>query len=82
LLKAGKTYVATITAIDQPHDPNRPFRSGLPIYSADAMTNTFTPWPARNGGPSRLDSSPLKSFLSSAKERMESIDEVRSRCGR
>jgi hypothetical protein len=44
LLKMGKTYAATITAIDQPsRDPNRPFRGGLPFYSADAVTNTFTP---------------------------------------
>jgi hypothetical protein len=44
LLKAGKTYVATITAVDESsHDPNRPLRSGLPIYTADAVTNTFTP---------------------------------------
>jgi hypothetical protein len=44
LLKAGKTYAAIITAADAPsHDPNRPFRFGLPFYSADAVTNTFTP---------------------------------------
>jgi hypothetical protein len=35
---------AIITAIDAPAlDENRPFRAGLPFYSADAVTNTCTP---------------------------------------
>lgn len=44
LLQTGESYAATITAIDSPsQDENRPFRADLPFYSADAVTNPFTP---------------------------------------
>ena len=43
LLVPGKTYNASITAIQTDEDENRPFRAGLPIIQVDAMTNTFTP---------------------------------------
>jgi hypothetical protein len=43
LLVAGKTYNASITAIQTDEDENRPLRTGLPIIQVDAVTNTFTP---------------------------------------
>ena len=43
LLAPGGLYIATITAVQAQQDENRPFRSGYPFYSADAVTNTFTP---------------------------------------
>jgi hypothetical protein len=43
LLVPGKTYNASITAIQTDEDENRPFRAGLPIIQVDAVTNTFIP---------------------------------------
>ena len=45
LLVAGQTYVVTLTAQQAPWDgaDAPPFRSGVPSYTADCITSTFTP---------------------------------------
>jgi hypothetical protein len=45
VLAAGKTYVVTLTAQEAPWDgaDAPPFRFGLPFYTADCFTSTFTP---------------------------------------
>jgi hypothetical protein len=44
-LKPGRTYWARITARSAPWDgPDAPpFRTGLPLYTADCITAEFTP---------------------------------------
>jgi hypothetical protein len=45
VLAAGKTYVVTLTAQQETWDGAKaaPLRFGLPFYSADCITSTFTP---------------------------------------
>jgi hypothetical protein len=45
LLKAGSTYVAFITALDQPWDvlDGNPWGSGTPAHWVPRLTGTFTP---------------------------------------
>ena len=45
LLVAGQTYVVTLTAQQAPWDgaDAPPLRSGVPSYTADCITSTFTP---------------------------------------
>jgi hypothetical protein len=38
----AKPYAALVSAFQGQNDQDQPFRIGMPLYTADALTNTFT----------------------------------------